>query len=79
MAGLVFNNPRFPHLTYETLSRAQELNEFRILHIVNPENPSEVVHSLEHEVRHPLHTGFPCKELLPRSAGAGGAEFTAAL
>jgi len=61
--GFIFNNPRFPHLTYETLQRAQELNEFRILDIVDPQNGA-VMHRLEHEIRHPLHHGFPLKELL---------------
>jgi len=66
-AGLLYNNPRFPTLTYETLERAQGHNEFRILEIRDPEDLSTVLYSLEHEIRHPLHTGFPLKEFLPVS------------
>ena len=61
---MVYNNPRFPTLTYETLEKAEEHNEFRILDIVDPESPDTVLTQLEHEIRHPLHTGFPLKELL---------------
>ena len=33
--GLVYNNPRFPNLTYGTVDDALRHNEFRVLHIVN--------------------------------------------
>jgi len=55
---LVYNNPRFPHLVYDTLETALELSEFRTLHIVNPLQPSEIVYTLEHEVRNLDHTGY---------------------
>jgi len=62
--NMVYENPRFPTLTYETLERAQELNEFRIINIVDPDSPDTVLTKLEHEIRHPLHFAFPMKELL---------------
>lgn len=60
----LYHNPRFPSLSYETLERAQELNEFRILNIVDPESPDTLLTQLEHEIRHPLHSGFPLKEMV---------------
>ena len=55
--GLVWNNPRFPQLTYDTLDDARRHNEFRILEIVEPRS-GEVIYTLEHEVRSLLHRGF---------------------
>ncbi|KAK3256211.1 hypothetical protein CYMTET_34641, partial [Cymbomonas tetramitiformis] len=48
--GLNWNNPRFPHLTYETLELAVKHCEFRVLSITHPEKPSEILFTLEHEI-----------------------------
>ena len=76
-AGLVWNNPRFPHLTYDRLEDALRHNEFRILDIVDPES-GERLYTLEHEVRSLLHPGFSCRHWLvpddgaqPRAVGVG--------
>eukprot|EP00966_Prymnesium_polylepis_P110412 2554642-Prymnesium_polylepis.1 len=69
--GLVWNNPRFPHLTYDTLDDALRHNEFRIHDIVDPQTGA-VIYTLEHEVRSLLHRGFSCRHWVePRGAAMG--------
>jgi len=64
-AGLVYNNPRFPHLRYDTLEDAQRLGEFRVLDLVDPET-GKAAYTLEHEIRSLEHPGFSCRSLLKR-------------
>lgn len=67
-AGLVWNNPRFPHLTYDTLSDALRHNEFRIKDILDPDTGAQL-YTLEHEVRSLLHPGFSCRHwIAPQDA-----------
>lgn len=61
--GLVWNNPRFPSLTYDTLMQALQHNEFRVLDMRDPES-GFVVHTLEHEIRSLSHPGFSCRSWL---------------
>lgn len=63
--GLVYNNPRFPQLTYDTLEDALRLGEFRILDLVDPET-GETAYTLEHEIRSLEHPGFSGRALLKR-------------
>jgi len=63
-AGLVWNNPRFPMFTYDTLEDAVRFNEFRVKDLVDPLT-GKVVYELEHEIRSLAHPGFSCKALLP--------------
>lgn len=60
--SLVYNNPRFPHLTYNTLADAIKHGEFRILDIVDPQTGT-VVYQLEHEIRSLEHPTFNGREL----------------
>eukprot|EP00930_Biecheleria_cincta_P010825 TRINITY_DN11316_c1_g1_i1.p1 TRINITY_DN11316_c1_g1~~TRINITY_DN11316_c1_g1_i1.p1 ORF type:complete len:342 (-),score=58.96 TRINITY_DN11316_c1_g1_i1:73-1098(-) len=69
-AGLVWNNPRFPHLTYDSLEAALGHGEFRVVDIVDPETELRV-YRLEHEIRSLRHPGFPCKSMLSEEATAG--------
>lgn len=62
-AGLVYNNPRFPELTYDTLEDALKRSEFRVLDLVDPDSKG-TVYTLEHEIRALTHPGFSCKQLL---------------
>lgn len=68
-AGVVWSNPRFPHLTYETLGDALRHNEFRLRELVDPQT-GEVLYTLEHEVRSVLHPGFSCRHWLVPPEGA---------
>merc|ERR1712039_502318 len=61
-ASLVYNNPRFPHLTYDTLDDALRHGEFRVLDIVDPQS-GKVVYQLEHEIRSLEHPTFNGREL----------------
>jgi len=65
--GLLYNNPRFPQLTYDTVEQALQHSEFRVLDIRDPES-GEVVHTLEHEVRALSHPGFSCRSWLKEPA-----------
>jgi len=66
-AGVIYNNPTFPRLTYDTLEDALTHNEFRVLHIVDPAAKIAVCR-VEHEIRALTHLSFSCKQLLwPRS------------
>ena len=56
-AGLVWDNPRFPHLTYPNLSAALGHAEFRVRTIADPET-GEALYELEHEVRSLEHATF---------------------
>mmetsp|Transcript_96557 Transcript_96557/g.288221 ORF Transcript_96557/g.288221 Transcript_96557/m.288221 type:complete len:345 (-) Transcript_96557:86-1120(-) len=67
-AELVFNNPRFPHLRYDTLEDAKRLGEFRILDLIDPES-GKVAYTLEHEIRSLEHPGFSCRSLLKQGKG----------
>lgn len=62
-SGLVYNNPRFPHLRYDTLDEAVGHGEFRVVSLVDPGTGGEV-YRLEHEIRSLEHNGFSCKSLL---------------
>jgi len=62
-AGLVYNNPRFPQLRYDSLEDAQRHAEFRILDIVDPDTGKRV-HQLEHEIRSLNHFTFHGKDLM---------------
>lgn len=64
-AGLVYNNPRFPELTYDTLEDALKRSEFRVLSMVDPQSKC-VVYTLEHEIRALTHPGFSCKQLMQK-------------
>jgi len=57
--GAIYENPRFPHLTYGSLDNALSHNEFRVRDVVDPRT-GQVVFSLEHEVRSLNHQGFGC-------------------
>lgn len=71
-AGFVWNNPRFPHLTYDTLADALRNSEFRIVDLQDPKT-GKTVYQLEHEIRSLKHGGFSCKELLPMPGIRGAA------
>jgi hypothetical protein len=62
-AGLVYENPRFPHLVYATLEDALERSEFRVMDIVDPQT-GETLYTLEHEIRCPMHAGFCCSSFV---------------
>jgi len=62
-AGLVHNNPRFPHTHIHSLEDALRLGEFRVLDLVDPDTGT-VVYTLEHEIRSLEHPGFSCKALV---------------
>lgn len=66
-AGLVYNNPRFPQLRYDSLAEAQRHAEFRVLDIVDPDT-GRTVHRLEHEIRSLKHSGFHGKDLVEEQA-----------
>jgi len=66
-AGMVWNNPRFPNMVYDSLEDAQRQGEFRILDMVDPQD-GRVVFRLEHEIRSLRHPGFPCKQMLAEKA-----------
>ena len=68
-AGVVFNNPRFPHLTYDALGDALRHAEFRIIDLVDPQT-GKSVYKLEHEVRSLHHSTFSCKGLLLEQKGS---------
>lgn len=61
--GLVWNNPRFPNLTYDSEEDAVRHHEFRILKLVDPQS-SEVLCEVEHEIRALSHGGFCAKAWL---------------
>lgn len=62
-ANLVWNNPRFPNLTYDTKELAMGHGEFRVLDLADP-STGVVVYRLEHEIRSLEHPTFNCKGLL---------------
>lgn len=66
-AGLVWNNPRFPALTYDSLEASLGHGEFRILDIVDPQT-GLTVYRLEHEIRSLRHPGFSCKSMISDTA-----------
>ncbi|KAJ1457877.1 hypothetical protein M885DRAFT_514377 [Pelagophyceae sp. CCMP2097] len=72
--GLVFNNPRFPQFTYDSLHDARRWQEFRFKDIVDPDT-GELLHQLEHEVRSLEHPAFAFKD---RAASVARAATTAA-
>eukprot|EP00746_Dinoflagellata_sp_MGD_P152183 gnl/MRDRNA2_/MRDRNA2_83491_c0_seq1.p1 gnl/MRDRNA2_/MRDRNA2_83491_c0~~gnl/MRDRNA2_/MRDRNA2_83491_c0_seq1.p1 ORF type:complete len:341 (+),score=73.23 gnl/MRDRNA2_/MRDRNA2_83491_c0_seq1:50-1072(+) len=55
---LIYNNPRFPHLTYDTLDDAMKHAEFRFKDFVDLKT-GKVVYTLEHEVRSLAHKQYP--------------------
>eukprot|EP00931_Biecheleriopsis_adriatica_P090151 TRINITY_DN64181_c0_g1_i1.p1 TRINITY_DN64181_c0_g1~~TRINITY_DN64181_c0_g1_i1.p1 ORF type:complete len:362 (+),score=49.79 TRINITY_DN64181_c0_g1_i1:42-1088(+) len=55
--GVVWNNPRFPHLTYDTEEDSIRHNEFRVLQVLDPKDGTELI-KMEHEVRSLAHPGF---------------------
>jgi len=59
-AGLVWNNPRFPHLRYDSLAHALRHSEFRLKDLTDPDT-GELLYTLEHEVRSVMHPGFSCR------------------
>jgi len=61
--NIVWNNPRFPNLKYDTETMALQNDEFRILNLVDPET-GKVLLELEHEIRALSHTGFCAKAWL---------------
>ena len=61
--GIVWNNPRFPNLTYDSEDDAIRHHEFRILKMVDPES-SQVLCEVEHEIRALSHGGFCAKAWL---------------
>ena len=54
---LVWNNPRFPNLTYDTLDDARRHHEFRLLRMADPVS-GEALYDLGHEVRSLAHFGW---------------------
>jgi len=64
--NMVWNNPRFPHLTYDSIEDALGHGEFRVLDLKDPATGT-VVYRLEHEIRSLNHPGFSCKEMLQAS------------
>eukprot|EP00927_Polykrikos_kofoidii_P068990 TRINITY_DN64365_c0_g1_i1.p1 TRINITY_DN64365_c0_g1~~TRINITY_DN64365_c0_g1_i1.p1 ORF type:complete len:348 (-),score=38.80 TRINITY_DN64365_c0_g1_i1:149-1192(-) len=56
-AKLVYNNPRFPHLTYNSMEDALTHAEFRLMDLVDPQT-GEVAYQLEHEIRSLEHITF---------------------
>ena len=60
---IVWNNSRFPHLTYDSEEDAVRHCEFRILKLVDPET-SQVLCEVEHEIRALSHGGFCAKAWL---------------
>jgi len=65
--GLVWNNPRFPNLTYDSEEDATRHHEFRILKLVDPQS-SEVLCEVEHEIRALSHGGFCAKAWLEQES-----------
>lgn len=61
--GLVWNNPRFPQFTYDSLEQAVGHREFRFKDIIHPIS-GEHLFTLEHEVRSLNHPGFSCPSLV---------------
>lgn len=60
---LVWNNPRFPQFTYDTVEDALRHNEFRIFHIIDLDT-KERIFEIEHELRSLSHPSFACKKWL---------------
>lgn len=48
--SLIWDNPRFPQFSYDTLQDSLKHNEFRVKDIINP-STGEKVFQLEHEIR----------------------------
>lgn len=61
--GLVWSNPRFPHLSYDTLTDALKFNEFRIVEMRDPQGGA-LLHTLEHEIRSLAHPSYTCRVLI---------------
>ncbi len=61
--GLLWNNPRFPNLTYDTEDLALQHTEFRILKLIDP-TTNEFICDLEHEIRAASHPSFCAKNWL---------------
>jgi hypothetical protein len=70
--SLVYNNPRFPQFTYDTLDDALQHNEFRVKRLtVDPDTESAAeVYELEHELRTLKHPGFAPHAFWLREAAA---------
>ena len=60
---LVWNNPRFPHLVYDTIDKAVKRKEFRFRHIIDVDT-KENIFELEHELRSLSHPSFSCRKWL---------------
>ena len=61
--NLLWNNPRFPNLTYDTEDLALKHTEFRILNLIDP-TTGEFICQLEHEIRAASHPSFCAKNWL---------------
>ena len=61
--GIVWNNPRFPGLSYNSEHDALRHHEFRILKLLDPDS-LQLLCEVEHEVRSLSHTGFCAKSWL---------------
>ena len=73
--GLLYNNPRFPQFTYDSLKDALEHNEFRIRGFPDLDavegHGHPIIFELEHEIRNLRHPGFALKSRLPRGPEHG--------
>lgn len=69
--ALVWNNPRFPDLTYDTLEDAVTRHEFRIKDIVDLDT-GDVLLTLEHEIRPLSHPGYAACLEIAASTDSGG-------
>jgi len=67
--NLLFNQPKFEDKCH-TLEQALSFSQFRVKSIVNPDDTSEVVLELEHEVRSLYHQSF-MRPLVNRSGNIG--------
>lgn len=62
--NLIYSNPRFPQLKFDTLNDALDHNEFRFKDFVD-EKTGEVVYTLEHVIRSLAHKEFACSSMIP--------------